>query len=99
MAILFVKTGEGKASANLSEQEDRRPARRICAYSEAEDEVREMTGRYMAQQYESTLRDSVPQGASVLSQFGRQTDLFFCEKPVFTALSELCNHSHSPPKP
>ena len=34
----------------------------------------------------------------VLSSFGRQTDLLFCEKPVFTALSELCNHSHSLPK-
>ena len=37
----------------------------LRAHSEAEDEVREMTGRYMAQQYESTLRDSIPQGASV----------------------------------
>lgn len=58
----------------------------------------EMMDKDMASLCESTLRDIVPQGALVLSSFGRQTDLFFYEKPVFTALSELCNHSHSLPE-
>ena len=55
----------------------------------------EMMDKDMAQLCEITLRDSVPQGDLVLSSFGRQTDLLFCEKPVFTTLSESCNHSHS----
>lgn len=68
MAILFVKTGGRQSFGKPFGARGREPCMpHLRAYSEAEDEVREMTGGYMAQQYESTLRYTVPQGASVLS--------------------------------